>query len=76
MLRHLHRECKKMETILLRSKMITNIDYRSWLEEDLVKLLTDLKFQRDRVETYSERVDINQEIGAVKTELNTRKDNE
>ncbi len=56
--------------------MITNIDYASWLEEDLVKLLSDLKFQRDRVETYSERVDINQEIGAVKTELRLRKDNE
>ena len=56
--------------------MITDIDYRSWLEEDLLKLLSDLKFQRDRVETFSERVDINQEIGAVKTELKLRKDNE
>ena len=56
--------------------MITDIDYRSWLEEDLLKLLSDLKFQRDRVETYSERVDINQEIGAIKKELRTRKDNE
>ena len=56
--------------------MITDIDYRSWLEEDLLKLLSDLKFQRDRVETFSERVDINQEIGAVKTELRLRKDNE
>jgi len=56
--------------------MTINIDYASWLEEDLVKLLSDLKFQRDRVETYSERVDINQEIGAVKTELKLRKDNE
>ena len=56
--------------------MTINIDYASWLEEDLVKLLSDLKFQRNRVETYSERVDINQEIGAVKTELRLRKDNE
>ena len=56
--------------------MTTNIDYASWIEEDLVKLLSDLKFQRDRVETFSERVDINQEIGAVKTELKLRKDNE
>ena len=56
--------------------MITDIDYSSWLEEDLLKLLSDLKFQRDRVETFSERVDINQEIGAVKTELRLRKDNE
>ena len=56
--------------------MIEDTDYGSWLTEDLVKLLSDFKFQRDRVETYSERVDINQEIGAIKTELRLRKDNE
>ena len=56
--------------------MTTNIDYASWLEEDLVKLLSDLKFQRDRVETYSERVDLNLEIQNVKKELKLRKDNE
>ena len=55
--------------------MTTN-NFQSWLIEDLQSLLSDLKFQRDRVETYSERVDINQEIGAVKTELRLRKDNE
>ena len=56
--------------------MTINIDYASWLEEDLVKLLSDLKFQRDRVETYSERVDLNLEIQNVKKELKLRKDNE
>ena len=56
--------------------MTIEYDYGSWLTEDLIQLLSDLKFQRDRVETYSERVDINQEIGAVKTELRLRKDNE
>ena len=55
--------------------MITD-DFGGWLTEDLLLLLSDLKFQRDRVETYSERVDINQEIRAVKTELSLRKDNE
>ena len=55
--------------------MITD-DFGGWLTEDLLLLLSDLKFQRDRVETYSERVDINQEIGAIKKELRTRKDNE
>ena len=55
--------------------MITD-DFGGWLTEDLIQLLSDLKFQRDRVETFSERVDINQEIGAVKTELRLRKDNE
>ena len=55
--------------------MTTN-NFQSWLIEDLQSLLSDLKFQRDRVETYSERVDINQEIGAIKKELRTRKDNE
>ena len=55
--------------------MITD-DFGGWLTEDLQSLLSDLKFNKARVETYSERVDINQEIGAVKTELKLRKDNE
>ena len=56
--------------------MTTDLNFTSWLTEDLQSLLSDLKFQRDRVETYSESVDINQEIGAIKKELRTRKDNE
>ena len=56
--------------------MTTDLNFTSLLTEDLQSLLSDLKFQRDRVETYSERVDINQEIGAIKKELRTRKDNE
>ena len=56
--------------------MTTELNFASWLTEDLYSLLSDLKFQRDRVETYSERVDINQEIGSIKKELRTRKDNE
>ena len=49
--------------------MTTNIDYASWIEEDLVKLLSDLKFEKDRVETYSERLDLNLEIERVKKEI-------
>ena len=48
----------------------------SWLTEDLQSLLSDLKFQRDRVETYSERVDLNLEIQNVKKELSIRKKDE
>ena len=55
--------------------MTTN-NFQSWLTEDLQALLSDLKFQRDRVETYSERVDLNLEIQNVKKELKLRKDNE
>ena len=55
--------------------MTTN-NFQSWLTEDLQSLLSDLKFQRDRVETYSERVDLNLEIQNVKKELKLRKDNE
>ena len=55
--------------------MTTN-NFQSWLTEDLQSLLSDLKFQRDRVETYSERVDLNLEIQRIKKELSLRKDNE
>ena len=44
--------------------------------EDLVKLLSDLKFEKDRVETYSERLDLNLEIQRVKKEISIRKNNE
>ena len=52
------------------------IDYGSWLAEDLESLIVDLKFQKNKVETYSERVDLNLEIQRVKNELKLRKDNE
>ena len=55
--------------------MTTN-NLGSWLTEDLQALLSDLKFQRDRVETYSERVDLNLEIQNVKKELSIRKKDE
>ena len=55
--------------------MITN-DFGGWLTEDLQSLLSDLKFNKARVETYSERVDLNLEIQRIKKELSLRKDNE
>ena len=55
--------------------MITN-DYGSWLTEDLESLLSDLKSQKDNVETFSERADLNLEIQRIKKEIITRKDNE
>ena len=55
--------------------MTTN-NFQSWLTEDLQSLLSDLKFQRDRVATYSERVDLNLEIQNVKKELSIRKKDE
>ena len=55
--------------------MTTN-DYGSWLTEDLESLQKDLHFQKQRVETYSERVDLNIEIREIKKELRTRKENE
>mgnify|MGYP001497110192 CR=1 FL=1 len=48
-------------------------DYRSWLTEDLQSLLSDLKFQKDRAETFSDRADLNLEIQRVKKELSIRK---
>ena len=55
--------------------MITD-DFGGWLTEDLLLLLSDLKFNKARVETYSERVDLNLEIQRIKKELSLRKDNE
>ena len=55
--------------------MTTN-NFQSWLTEDLQSLLSDLKFNKARVETYSERVDLNLEIQNVKKELSIRKKDE
>ena len=55
--------------------MITD-DFGGWLTEDLKSLLSDLKFNKASVETYSERVDLNLEIQRIKKELSLRKDNE
>ena len=59
-----------------QKKMTDNIDYGGWLTEDLESLMVQLKSQKDNVETYTERVDLNLEMQRVKKELKLRKDNE
>ena len=56
--------------------MTTDLNFTSWLTEDLQSLLSDLKFNKARVETYSERVDFNLEIQRIKKELSLRNDND
>ena len=57
--------------------MITNIDYGSWITEELERLVVQLKFQKEHfTDTYSERVELNQEIQRIKKELRLRKNDE
>jgi len=51
-------------------------DYGSWLTEDLIQLEKDLRFQRDRCEEYSDRVDTNLILHNIMKEINLRKNNE
>ena len=55
---------------------MTEIDFRSWLTEDLENLVDQLKKDRARTETYSERAELNKSIMAIKRELELRKKNE
>ena len=55
--------------------MTTNIDYGSWITEELERLVVQLKFQKEHFsETFSERSEMNQEIQRIKKELRLRKD--
>ena len=57
--------------------MITNIDYGSWIDEELERLLTHLKFQKEHfAETFTARSELNLEIQRIKKELSLREDNE
>tara|TARA_B100001750_G_scaffold182420_1_gene151101 strand:- start:729 stop:902 length:174 start_codon:yes stop_codon:yes gene_type:complete len=57
--------------------MITNIDYGSWIDEELERLLTHLKFQKEHfAETFTERSELNLEIQRIKKELRIRKKDE
>ena len=57
--------------------MTTNIDYGSWITEELERLVVQLKFQKEHFsETFSERSEMNQEIQRIKKELRLRKNNE
>ena len=54
--------------------MTTNIDYGSWITEELERLVVQLKFQKEHFsETFSERSEMNQEIQRIKKELRLRK---
>ena len=57
--------------------MTTEIDYGSWVTEELERLVTYMKFQKEHFsETFTERADLNLEIQRIKKELRSRKDNE
>ena len=57
--------------------MTTNIDYGSWITEELERLIVQLKFQKEHFsETFSERSEMNQEIQRIKKELRLRKNDE
>ena len=51
------------------------ITYGSWLTEDLIAMKDDLRFQRDRCEEYSDRVEYNITIKLIMNELLLRKKN-
>ena len=55
---------------------MTDIDFRSWIIEDLEDLVAELTKSKTRVETYSERAELNKSIGAIRRELELRKKNE
>ena len=55
---------------------MTDIDFRSWLTEDLEDLVEDLKKSKYRVETYTERAELNKSIIVIRRELELRKKNE
>ena len=57
--------------------MTTDIDYGSWITEELERLVVQLKFQKEHFsETFSERSEMNQEIQRIKKELRLRKNDE
>ncbi len=53
---------------------MSEIDFRSWLTEDLISLIEDLKKSRYTVETYTERADLNRSIGDIEREIQARKE--
>ena len=57
--------------------MTTNIDYGSWITEELERLIVHLKFHKEHyAETFTERADLNLEIQRIKKELKIREDHE
>ena len=54
--------------------MIQDNDYKSWLTEDLKEYRKDLMKERNRCETYSERVEINEIMRNILEEIQSRKE--
>ena len=52
------------------------IDYGGWLIEDLKELYSELIKERDRLEDYSDRVQLNQNALRVMVEIQKRNENE
>ena len=52
------------------------IDYGGWLTEDLKELYSELIKERDRLEDYSDRVQVNQNALWVMAEIQKRNNNE
>ena len=55
---------------------MTDIDFRSWLTEDLEDLADQLTKDRIRAETNSDSAELNKSIMAIRRELELRKKNE
>ena len=53
-----------------------DIDYGSWLTEDLKDLYKHTLWERDRAEVYSDRATLNQQALRVRAEIQKRNDNE
>ena len=52
---------------------MTEVDFRSWITEDLEDLVEDLEKSRYKVETYTERAELNKSIMVIRRELELRK---
>tara|TARA_B100002019_G_C20754833_1_gene350228 strand:- start:179 stop:343 length:165 start_codon:yes stop_codon:yes gene_type:complete len=52
------------------------IDYGGWLTEDLRELYSELIKERDRLEDYSDRVQVNQNALMIMAEIQRRNENE
>ena len=54
--------------------MIQDIDYKSWLTEDLEDYHKELMKERNRCETYSDRVEVNKIMRNILEEIQSRKE--
>ena len=54
---------------------MNEIDFKSWITEDLENLVKDLKESKYKVETYSERAELNNMMIIVLREIQSRERN-